>query len=438
MDLSVVIPCYREESHLRESVRVLCATLAQTRLDYELIFVDDCSPDATREVITAICDENSRARYIFHSENKGRGGAFKTGFSDSKGDIVGFIDIDLEVAAHYIPPLVNRIRDEGYDVATGKRIYLLGQTRGWLRHFLSSGYRSLCHFFLNYGVKDSETGIKFFLKSSAQEVVLGSEDNGWFWDTEVMARAALANLKIIEVPVLFLRRFDKESTVNLFSDSWKYIIALYYFRKKVGLGMSDRSPIYWTAIGYDIFMRLLCGGEESKSLSRIGGLIPKGSSVSDLCCGTARLYRDVLQGKGCRYLGLDANGHFILSLRRRGINVKLHNVLTDEIDPADYVVMCNSFYHFYDKKDEILAAMRKSANKGVIISEPVKNISSNSFSPLAALARILTNPGIGDYQKRFDLVEFRDFAQKNGATEFIHEEGSHNALAFFNTRQAAG
>ena len=73
MDLSLVIPCYNEEPHLRESVRALREVLDATRLDYELVFVDDVSPDKTREVIREICASNPRCRFIFHEQNRGRG-----------------------------------------------------------------------------------------------------------------------------------------------------------------------------------------------------------------------------------------------------------------------------------------------------------------------------------------------------------------------------
>lgn len=54
-DLSLIVPCYQEEGHLRESVAAVLETLEGTRLDYELVFVDDASSDATRDVIEAIC-----------------------------------------------------------------------------------------------------------------------------------------------------------------------------------------------------------------------------------------------------------------------------------------------------------------------------------------------------------------------------------------------
>ena len=121
--------------------------------------------------------------------------------------------------ARYIPGLVNEIERHGADVATGHRHYLLRQTGGLHRAALSWGYRRLCDVLLSLDLEDSETGCKFFKRETTSDVVLGSENDGWFWDTEVMARARLANLRIRELPVLFLRRADKTSTVRLLRDS---------------------------------------------------------------------------------------------------------------------------------------------------------------------------------------------------------------------------
>lgn len=433
IDLSIVIPCYNEAPHLKQSTTALLEVLEQTRYNYEVMFVDDCSRDNTRELIKEICHRSPKCRYIFHETNQGRGGAFKTGFAATTGRVTGFIDIDLEVGAHYIPPLVSLIDRHGYDIATGYRHYLLkesGGLSGFIRHILSHGYRWITRFLLGLGVADSETGCKFFKRETASEVVLASEHNGWFWDTEVMSRAALKNLLICEMPVLFLRRADKKSTVRILCDSRQYLVDLHQFRSKVGLGLTGKSPVYWSATVYDLMMKVLYGGYHHEQ-EEVAKWIPNGASVVDVCCGTARLYRDFLQKKRCQYLGLDFNGHFVMAARRQGIHAKLFNLLTEEVPPADYVVMCSSFYHFYRRQGETLPKLLRAAGRALIISEPVQNLSASSVKPLARLANWLTNPGVGDYDYRFDLEQFRAFAVNNGASEFIYVPGKRNAIAVF-------
>jgi len=425
LDLSLIVPCYNEAPHLEASVRAVIDVLTLTPWSWEIVFVDDVSQDETRRLIRRLCAADARCRYVFHASNRGRGAAFKTGFNDSTGRVVGFVDIDLEVHALYIPSLVNEILSRGADVATGKRYYSLRQTGGLPRAAASWVYRRLCDVLLSLEVEDTETGCKFFKRETTANVVLGSVADGWFWDTEVMARAALGNLRIQELPVLFLRRHDKASTVHLWRDSWAHLRELHRFRGTIGISRRSKSPIYWTGYGYDLMMRALYGAQYEATYAAVAAHIPDGASVVDLCCGTAHLHRNYLRQRGCRYLGLDANGDFVMHAQRHGVDARWFNVITDPIPSADYVVMCSSLYHFGDHADEIVERMRRAARRAVIISEPVRNLSD--VPVVGGLAASLTNPGVGSFEKRFDLASLTELARRHGA-EPIHDEGQRNAV----------
>jgi glycosyltransferase involved in cell wall biosynthesis len=430
VDLSLVIPCYNEAPHLRESVDALLEVLEATRLEYELVFVDDVSKDETRAVLAELCATRPRCRAILHERNKGRGGAFKTGYRATTGAVTGFLDIDLEVAAHYVPPLVERVRSHGVDVATGHRHYLMSQTHAVHRIVLSRAYRLLLRLSLGCGVRDTETGCKFFRRATASDVVLRSESDGWFWDTEVMVRAALADLVIEERPVLFLRRWDKQSTVRLWHDIQAYLVELHRFRKKIGMSYLGKSPIYWTGWGYDLVMRLLYGRGLARTYADVAARVPAGASVVDLCCGTARLWRDHLAPRATPYLGLDFNGHLLLAARARGAKVKHFDVRQDELPRADCLTLVSSLYHFRRDAPALLGRMRRAARTAVIVSEPVSNHSAGR-GPRAALAASLSNPGAGEYRERFTPPEFEALARAAGAREFVHAPGDRNALAIF-------
>src|SRR5204863_639168 len=133
-------------------------------------FVDDASEDDTRALIREICAADPRCRYILHDHNRGRGAAVKTGFAATAGRIAGFIDIDLEVHARYIPALVAEIEQHGADVVTGRRHYLLRQTAGLHRAAASWAYRQLTNVLLALDLEDSETGCKFFRRETAASV----------------------------------------------------------------------------------------------------------------------------------------------------------------------------------------------------------------------------------------------------------------------------
>ncbi len=238
-DLSVVIACYQEESHLRQSVRELTGVLDETGRSYELIFIDDKSTDDTAAIIAELVADRPTWRAFYHERNVGRGGTVTEGFALANGRIVGFLDIDLEVHARFIPAVLAAI-DDGMDGATAYRNYTVGlRPTSILRHVLSQGYRWLFRMLFDVPFRDPETGFKFFRRERIQPVAAETRDPHWFWDSEIMVLAHRAGLRIVEVPARFERRADKQSTVRIVSDVWKYLVAIRAFRRR--LRAADRA-----------------------------------------------------------------------------------------------------------------------------------------------------------------------------------------------------
>ena len=161
IDVSIVIPCYNEVKLLAHSVDELVAVMRQTSLRYELIFVDDKSRDAT----LALLHEQQR-RYPdvemtihAHEQNQGRGRTATDGFRLARGRIAGYLDIDLEVHARYIPAMVDAIDRQGYEVATAWRVYQATRS-GMFRALCSKSYHSLARWALDLPYEDTETGFK--------------------------------------------------------------------------------------------------------------------------------------------------------------------------------------------------------------------------------------------------------------------------------------
>ena len=233
LDLSLVLACYNEGQVIEDSVAEILNILDSTRYEYEIIFVDDCSTDGTRELIERIIRRypDKRMSRIFHEQNKGRGGTVSDGIRAAEGVVAGFIDVDLEVHAHYIPSCVNAV-ENGADVAVGRRVYKLN-LRSLDRYVMSTGYVWLVRRLLGVDLHDTETGYKFFKRERILPVLDEIEDQRWFWDTEVMVRSYYKDYQIAEIPCLFLRRFDKISTVSPLSDSLDYFRKLWRFRKTV-------------------------------------------------------------------------------------------------------------------------------------------------------------------------------------------------------------
>jgi glycosyltransferase AglD len=233
VQLSLVLACYNEERLIDDSVEQILEVLDCCRWTYEVIFVDDCSRDKTRESIARIVEGHPRhtLKAVFHDRNVGRGGTVTEGLRLARGTIVGFIDIDLEVHARYIPSCVRAI-EKGADVATGLRTYKF-YWHSLDRYLMSRGYIRLVQWLLDVPLRDTETGFKFFRKERVLPILDQIEDRHWFWDTEVMVRSLLRGLNIQEIPVLFLRRFDKQSGVRAVKDTIDYFGKLWQFRRVV-------------------------------------------------------------------------------------------------------------------------------------------------------------------------------------------------------------
>jgi glycosyltransferase AglD len=229
--VSVVIACYNEEQTLATSFSEIKETLEDFGRPFEIIFVDDVSRDRTREMLAQIVRDNPGVdiRLILHERNLGRGATVTDGFRAARGEIAGYLDVDLEVHCRYVPSLVRAI-EKGADVATVRRIYAF-QLTSLDRYVMSRGYSFLVRRLLGVSLRDTETGFKFFRRERLQGVLDEIEDAGWFWDTEFMVRAARAGLRIVEVPGAYIRRADKTSTVRGLRDSFRYFAKLLAFRR---------------------------------------------------------------------------------------------------------------------------------------------------------------------------------------------------------------
>ncbi len=234
-DLSLIIACLNEERHLRNSVEQIRQTLAICPWRSELIFIDDGSSDRTREIIASLVEGEPEWRYRFHERNIGRGGTVAEGIRMARGEVAGFIDIDLEVHCRYIPSMVQAILNEGYDVATARRIYKVDFTpAGVVRAALSVGYRMVARSLLDSPFEDTETGFKFFRREAILPVLDRCLDRDWFWDTEVMLQAERERLRVIEIPALFQRQSAKTSSLRVFSDTIGYMKAIAAYRRRHG------------------------------------------------------------------------------------------------------------------------------------------------------------------------------------------------------------
>jgi SAM-dependent methyltransferase len=178
----------------------------------------------------------------------------------------------------------------------------------------------------------------------------------------------------------------------------------------------SESLIYRSPTIYDAVMHVLYGRHARARLVAVAELVPARASVVELCCGTARLYRDHLRDRDVDYLGLDLNPRFVEAARDAGACAAVRDVGDGApLPPADVVVIQASLYHFLPEPERIVDRMVAAARSRVIVSEPVRNLSTSGVGLIAALARRSADPGGGGGDQRFDEALFDAFMRRYDA-----------------------
>jgi SAM-dependent methyltransferase len=163
------------------------------------------------------------------------------------------------------------------------------------------------------------------------------------------------------------------------------------------------SLIYRSALGYELVMRGLYGRHYGDRLRAVADEVPDGSSVVELCCGPGTLYGRFLRGRVRSYTGLDVNGRFVARLRQRGVDARVADLVrsTEPLPRADVVLMQASLYHFLPHAERMIDRMLAAANQRVVVSEPIRNLSSSDNPVIGMLGRRSADPGVGGAEHRF-------------------------------------
>jgi len=229
VDISVILTGYNEGSCVLSNLFKIKDLLTHSRYTWEIILYDDKSSDNTLNYFKEFAKNNRNIKVFAHQKNTGRGRTIKDAVNESSGEIVGYIDTDLELSPVYIFEFVKEIIN-GADVVIGVRFYTVGASN-LIRAILSKGYIFLMHILLKLPFKDTETGFKFFNKINILPILKKVKDERWFFDTEIVARSYWAGLKIAEVPVVYMRNENKLSSVRPIADSIDYLRKILAFRK---------------------------------------------------------------------------------------------------------------------------------------------------------------------------------------------------------------
>ncbi len=197
--VSVVIPARNEALHIGASIRTIAATFRKSEITFEIIVVDDESTDGTRvEAERAFRDLSLDATVIETKKSLGKGNAVACGFRAATGQVVGFIDADLEYPVEILPAMAEIIVQDGSRCVIACREH---DERPWFERKTSRLAHWLASFTLQLPVKDTQAGLKVFPGWFARDVLGHAKEKGWLYDIEALIEARHHALTIVEVPV---------------------------------------------------------------------------------------------------------------------------------------------------------------------------------------------------------------------------------------------
>lgn len=162
-----------------------------------------------------------------------------------------------------------------------------------------------------------------------------------------------------------------------------------------------QSPVYWHPKLYAFTMKQLYGTAYEKRYTHLQKIIPDHCQLLELCMGDLLFYERYLKAKHIQYSCADVNPVFVNIARRKGINAQLLDMLTEEIPKSDYILIQGALYHSIPKQAEFIRKLLNSANKQVIISECLKNVSNSSNGLVATLGAFMSKAKTGQSKIKF-------------------------------------
>jgi glycosyltransferase involved in cell wall biosynthesis len=224
--LSIVMPVYNERQFVREIIeRVLSVRL--DGLQRELIVVDDCSKDGTRDLLRNL--GLADVTVVFHDQNMGKGAALRSGFSRASGDIILIQDADLEYNPADYPVLLKPILDRNADVVYGSR-FLGGPHRVHLFwHMVGNRFLTLLsNMMSNLNLTDMETCYKVFRREVLEGMILRSDRFGF--EPEFTLKVARKGWRVYEVPISYHGRDYSEGKKIGWKDGFSAIWTIIKYR----------------------------------------------------------------------------------------------------------------------------------------------------------------------------------------------------------------
>lgn len=215
---SVILPTYNERDNLPLIIWLLNKTFTEEKLNYEVVIVEDNSPDGTQLVAEQLQALYGTSHIIILSRagKLGLGSAYIDGLTKCTGDFIFLMDADMSHHPKHIPEFIRKQKEQDYDIVTGTRYASGGGIAGWdtKRVITSRGANLLSNLLLNPGVSDLTGSYRLYKKTVLADVMKSVVGRTYVFQMEVIVRALHKGYTIGETPIIFVDRIYGESKLG--------------------------------------------------------------------------------------------------------------------------------------------------------------------------------------------------------------------------------
>ncbi|XP_071477761.1 dolichol-phosphate mannosyltransferase subunit 1-like [Diadema antillarum] len=215
---SILLPTYNEKDNLPLIMWLIVKSFEESGHDFEVIVIDDGSPDGTLEVAKQLQDIYGGNKIVLRPRAKklGLGTAYIHGIKHATGNFIIIMDADLSHHPKFIPEFIRVQKEQQCDVVSGTRYVGSGGVYGWdfKRKLISRGANFLAQVLLRPGASDLTGSFRLYKKDVLERLIDACVSKGYVFQMEMIVRARQLGYKIGEVPITFVDRFYGESKLG--------------------------------------------------------------------------------------------------------------------------------------------------------------------------------------------------------------------------------
>jgi dolichol-phosphate mannosyltransferase len=224
--ITVITPVYNERENLSTFIPKVEEALSKTYDNFEIIIVDDNSPDRSGEIADKLAERYGNIKVVHRTEKMGLGTAYKEGFKIAKGKIIVSIDSDLSHDPSVLPSMIKKAKKT--DIVIGSRFVKGGKIEGrsaW-RNLLSTLANYFIRIFTDSNITDWTSGLRVYKREVWEKTMPKVECIKWDFQFESLYKALLDNFTVEEIPISFSERSGGRSKFNL-GEAFYFVLSFF-------------------------------------------------------------------------------------------------------------------------------------------------------------------------------------------------------------------